>query len=497
MMKYIRITFFALVALSLALTGCKLEEPSVQKTENDLKGQTIERYVALGNSLTAGVQSGSLVEDFQYYSFPAQIARQLGIKEFGQPTVAYPGIPNVLELDPFTLNLVKAEGTGVPNNTTYPKPYQNLGIPTATTWDLLNATTSTTNFRYLFFGEDNQAVDLVLRGQGTAFAQAKAQHPDLITLWIGNNDILGYATSGGLKPPTPINDFVSPVTGISLQGFQSAYMALADSVASLGAKVVVANVPDVIVPPFFKVVGPKIAAALAAANIPYPLAYEKGSDDLSAGPATGQATQDNLNNFDVLITLVGASYAGDIGKPTGHWYRDLAAMKGVPVSALLATMPAVDTTQAFGLHPQNPWPSALILDAEEMATIKQVTTAYNQIIAAAANQYGFALFDANGFLNEILENHGYMADGFMFTTEFVNGGLFSLDGIHLTNAGYAIVANKFIDALNAKYGIAIAHISVRDALGHAPVKKMAQPDLTQYDLHKMAPTLEMLGGRFW
>ncbi len=497
-MKYIRLTFLSVLALALVLSGCKLEEPAVKKTENNLNGQSITKYVALGNSLTAGVQSGGLMEDFQYYSFPAQLARQLGIQEFGQPTVSYPGIPNIYELDPFTNSIFQAQGTGVPNNTTYPKPYQNLGIPTATTWDLLNATSSTTNFRYYFFGEDNPAVDLVLRGQGTAFDQAAAQKPDLVTLWIGNNDILGYATSGGLKPPTPIQDFTSPVTGVQLQGFQSAYMALAEKVASLNAKVAVANIPDVTVPPFFKVVGPKIAAALKAANIPYPLAYQKGTDSLTTGPATGQATQDDLNNFNVLVTLVGGSYAADIGKPTGHWYRDLAAMKGVPVSALLATMPAVDTTQAFGLHPQNPWPSALILDPTEIATIKQVTAAYNQIIAAAANQYGFALFDANKFLLDVLNNGGLMADGFLFTTDFATGGLFSFDGIHLTNAGYGIVANQFIDAINAKYGIAIAHINIRNVLGHAPVlKKASRPNLKNYNLEKMASVIDMLGGRFW
>ena len=496
MIKNIRLAFFTLVALLLVLSGCKLEEPGVKKTENNLKGETIARYVALGNSLTAGVQSGGLMEDFQYFSFPAQLARHLGIQQFGQPTVSYPGLPNILELDPVTQSLVEAPGTGSPTNLNYPMPYQNLGIPTATTWDILNAKTSSTNFRYYFFGEGNDAVDLVLRNLGTAFAQAKAQQPDMVTLWIGNNDILGYATSGGLKPPTPVDDFISPVTGVSLQGFQSAYMDLADSVASLNAKVAVSNIPDVSNIPFFKVVGPKIAAALSENNIPYPLAYEKGSDDLSTGPATGQATLDNLNNFDVLVTLVGGSYAGDIGKPTGHWYRDLAAMKGVPVSALLATMPVVDTTQAFGLHPQNPWPSALILDAEEIATIKQVTAVYNQIIDGAANAYGFALFDANQFFSEVQSN-GILADGFVFSTDFITGGLFSLDGIHPSNAGYTIVANKFIDAFNAKYGLQIAHISVREVLGHQPLKKTRVPDLNVYNLHTMASTLEMVGGRFW
>ncbi len=498
-MKYIKLLSVIILPLLLVLSGCQLEEPAVTKTVTDLNGKTVNKYVALGNSLTAGVQSGGLAEDFQMFSFPNLIAKQLGMESFAQPTITYPGSPAVLELDPFTSSLVSAPGVGVPNNLNYPGPYQNLGIPTATTWDLLFAKDSTSNFRYFFFGETNPAVNLVLRnpalGNTTVFQQAKMQQPDLLTVWIGNNDVLGYATSGGLKPVTPIDDFTSPFTGVPLLGFQNAYLALMDSVNSLGAMVAVANIPDVTAPPFFKVVGPQIAAAFKAGNIPYPLSYEKGTDDLSTGIATGQATTDDLSNYNVLVTLVGASYAGEIGKPSGKWYRDLAAMKGVPVSALLATMPVVDTTQAFGLHPQNPWPSALILDSDEIALIKTVTAAYNQIIAAAAAQYGFAFFDANAFLNEFAET-GLMEQGYYFTAEFVNGGLFSLDGIHLSNAGYAIVANKFIEALNETYGISIAPVMMSEVLGHAPVKKTALQKMN-YDLFKLASVLEMTGGKIW
>ena len=34
----------------------------------------------------------------------------------------------------------------------------------------------------------------------------------------------------------------------------------------------------------------------------------------------------------------------------------------------------------------------------------------------------------------------------------VTGGLFSLDGVHLTPRGYAIIANEFIKATNSTYG---------------------------------------------
>ena len=38
------------------------------------------------------------------------------------------------------------------------------------------------------------------------------------------------------------------------------------------------------------------------------------------------------------------------------------------------------------------------------------------------------------------------------TTDLVFGGLVSLDGIHLTARGYALMANKFLEAIDATYG---------------------------------------------
>jgi len=503
-MKILKVVLLTLLPILVLLAGCQLEAPSQTQTQTDLKGKTINSYVALGNSLTAGVQSGGLVEDFQAFSFPAQIAGQLGISNFAQPTVSYPGMPNVLELNPITSSVAEAPGgPGVANNTTYAAPYNNLGIPTATVWDMVHATTSTDNYRYKFFGEGNDAVDLVLRnpamGNTSAFAQAKAQNPDLITLWIGNNDVLGFATSGGLKPITPFDVggiFPSPVTGQLIPDFKAACTELMDTVATLGAMVAVANVPDVTSPPFFTTVGPALAESFTAGHIPG-MVFEKGSDDLSTGIATGFASTSDLANGKVLISLVGSGYTSYLGQDsTGKWYRDLAAMKGISVEALLSTMPYVDTLQVFGFHPQNPWPSALILDADEIAMSRAATDAYNQLIAALADAHGFALFDANAFMKSIVANGGYGEQGLYFTATYVEGGMFSLDGIHLSNVGYGVVANQFISALNAKYNMAIAPVNLHNVLGHAPVKKVSATNLT-YDLKGLSSVMEMLGGKIW
>jgi hypothetical protein len=49
--------------------------------------------------------------------------------------------------------------------------------------------------------------------------------------------------------------------------------------------------------------------------------------------------------------------------------------------------------------------------------------------------------------------------------EFVTGGLFSLDGVHLTGQGYAIIANEFIHAINDTYGASVPTVSVTEYPG--------------------------------
>jgi hypothetical protein len=40
------------------------------------------------------------------------------------------------------------------------------------------------------------------------------------------------------------------------------------------------------------------------------------------------------------------------------------------------------------------------------------------------------------------------------------GGLSSLDGLHPSNTGYALIANVFIDQLNASYNLGIPDVNV-------------------------------------
>ena len=165
------------------------------------------RYVSVGDSLAAGVESGSLVETHQLRSVPALIARQAGAADFQQPLVSEPGIPPELALVtlvPAPLLAPKAPTAGEPKNLGLPRPYNNLAVPGATLNDALNTVT-----------DAGGSHDLILRGLGTQVQQALALSPTAITVWIGNNDVLGAAVRGRAIDGvtlTPASAFRGPTT---------------------------------------------------------------------------------------------------------------------------------------------------------------------------------------------------------------------------------------------------------------------------------------------
>ena len=89
---------------------------------------------------------------------------------------------------------------------------------------------------------------------------------------------------------------------------------------------------------------------------------------------------------------------------------------------------------------------------------------YNATIKSIAVAKGLAVFDAYTFLNNVKEQ-GLVKDGISLNSNYISGGIFSLDGVHLTPRGYAIVADEFIKAINAKYGSTIPLANVSDYSG--------------------------------
>ena len=71
-------------------------------------------------------------------------------------------------------------------------------------------------------------------------------------------------------------------------------------------------------------------------------------------------------------------------------------------------------------------------------------------IISLADSYGLAFVNLKDILSEA-SSSGLVFDNFNMTTDLVFGGLVSLGGIHLTARGYALMANEFLEQIDATY----------------------------------------------
>ena len=344
------------------------------------------RYVAFGDSLTAGFSSGSINQKFQNNSYPALLNRQATGRGFEQPLVSEPGLPGILRLTSLlpSPSISPTPGQGQPINLNLQRIYDNVAIPGARLHDLLTKTQSTSA---------TDPTDLVLRHLGgTQLQQGLSRQPTFVTLWIGNNDALAAATSGIV---------IDGVTLTTAEQFDAEFRQVAAAIASTGAKMAIANIPDVTSIPFVTTISRFV-------TLP-----------------NGQT-----------ITLTGPNgplQAGDFVLLTAS--SEIAQGRGLPV----------------GIGTGQPLSDSVVLSAAEAAAIQDRVNHYNATINAVVNERGAALVDTNAALRD-LRTHGVHVGGITYSSSFLTGGVFSYDGVHPTAFGYAFVANLFVDAINAKFG---------------------------------------------
>jgi lysophospholipase L1-like esterase len=102
-----------------------------------------------------------------------------------------------------------------------------------------------------------------------------------------------------------------------------------------------------------------------------------------------------------------------------------------------------------------------VLLPSEQLEIETATIAFNTIIKNAANSKGLAFVDAHAILNQ-LANGGILFDTYHFTNQFVQGGAFGLDGVHLTPRANSYIANKFLEAIEKTYGASFKKYKPQD-----------------------------------
>jgi len=438
---------FALLLLSsmLMFTACDDDEVTDPTVENPLGTLDFTRYIAVGNSLTAGFQSGALLSDGQVNSYPNLITTQIGATgdttfTMSQPLLAYPGIGNEAGVGVLELSFDSSGNTIVERSSQAPvslpsvaAPYHNLGVPGAYTSDV-TTTTAGTNSRLFVIGSPNPYFDVLLQDGGKTQAELMADaNPTFVTLWIGNNDVLGYATSGGDVP-----SIIESVVLTDNDEFEAAWSAIADSIDATGAKVITANIPSITDIPFFKTVPFEVDVQVPdVGTVTLPLQYIEDGD-------TVEATVSDL----ILLTA--------------------SSLIGVPDSA----------GNAFGISALNPLPDALVLTAAEQAKVSLSLAHHNSFIQTEAAARGWGFIDFSAIFADITIN-GLTVGNETFSTAFITGNLFSLDGIHPTGKGSGIIANEFLEMMDVQFGATITKVDI-SALPSVPVQSVSKLALNPY-----------------
>jgi lysophospholipase L1-like esterase len=374
------------------------------------------KFVQIGDSLTAGFLDNCLVKYGQLDSYGIIFARQAKVSGFEQPLVDEPGLGGCRKLTSLAPGFSVKPSTGKPLNLTLARPYDNLAVPGFKVSDVVDAKTSADN--------GNALTDLVLRGLGTQLQQAASLKPTFLTIWIGNNDILGAATSGTV---------VDGVTLTPKATFDAKFKTITDTMkAAQGGtgKGVAMAIPDVTSIPFFTTVSPIITTVNGT-----PITF------LSARNNTGAPTSIPTGS---IVTLLAASFIGsgygipcqileDSGAPANHPQR-ANCNKPLPDQANPITgVPGV------------------VLYPEEIATLKTRTAELNASIKTNAESAGYKFFDTNALFADVVAN-GRVYGGMKLTTAFLSGGIFSYDGVHPTSTGYAVVTDELIQFINASFG---------------------------------------------
>lgn len=514
--------YIFLASSLLFLTNCNDPEdvnldPIIEEVLSDVTSGNADfsNYVALGNSLTAGFTDGALFQASQQNSLPNILSQQFALAGGGSftqpltndnfgglalngtriqgPRLVFGGatpVPLESIIGPVTVttDIVTNNPTG---------PFNNLGVPGAKSFHLLapgygNVGNIALGLANPFFvrmtGNTPNASVLDL---------AVEQAPSFFSLWIGNNDVLGYATTGGdgTNPITPVN-------GAPGVGFDGSYGALIATLTAGGAQGVVANIPNVTDVPHFTTVphnpldptnpsfGPLIPtlngifgqlnqvyaflgvperaiefSTTAASEV---VIRDEELPDLSAQiagvllqsptfPAFVQSFGLPAQAAPLVAGLLGSTY-GQTREATADdlFVLPASAVIGQVNTNVVAALMAQGLPQALAgqfavegitLPLEDKW----VLLPSEQQEIAVATAAFNGIIQSVASAAGLAFVDANALLNQLADS-GIASGPYTLQSNLVTGGAFSLDGIHPTARGYALLANEFMKAIDATYG---------------------------------------------
>ena len=392
-----------LVALTPLLLSCNNESLMPPEPVDEI----FSRYAAMGNSLTAGFQSGGINDSTQLESYAVILARAMGLEigsEFTYPSIAMPGCPPPL-VNVFTLERIDTiPVTNCAFRGDLPRQLNNVAVPGADVIDVFSNLDGASN--------PNPLTSQFLGGR-TQVEAANLIGPTFVSVFIGNNDVLGALTDA-TNPGDPglitrVRDFRERYDSI---------MALLDSMPTLQGGVLL-GVVQVTFAPYAS----SGAAYWAASQTIPDLTVDNNCLDKTEIPGKTDSTT-------VLIPF--------------HY--------GAPIMAAAAggTPQTIDCS------------IDAVISADEAAFMVLIVDAYNALIEEHATSREWAYLDPNVILEGLLQDPTKIrpfpaydpADPQHVVAPF--GTALSRDGIHPSLDTHRLLANDLVTAINAAYGTSLS-----------------------------------------
>jgi lysophospholipase L1-like esterase len=465
--------FIYLAILAAGFASCEPEFENEVGANYSSGEADFTSYVAIGNSLTAGYMDGTVSRVGQTYSYPNLLAQQfalVGGGAFTQPSFAEDVnnlgglISNGVAIGATRLVIDASQGrpeniVGTPTITLTPqaKAYNNMGVPGAKSFHLLAPGYG--NIAGVLLGQANPYfVRHATTPTATVIGDAMTKNPTFFTNWIGANDVLAYATSGGTMPDNPLttaDESLMPASDHNTTGiinplayrsnditnsdlFESTYTNIINTLTNGGAKGVVCTIPSVTSIPFFttvkwnqlpaestisavplynflsQVTAGRISTLSTAAGTKNPiLIVDEDLSNISSqlvapfttfitGYLMSQPNPPTLAQAQAQAALMAPVAAQLYGKARQATANDLVVLTAggilAPPNNINPNVPAPFNVNGVTLPLANKW----VLTANEKLKVANATASYNASIRSIAASKNLAVADMNAIMNQLI-----------------------------------------------------------------------------------------------
>ena len=365
--------------------------------------EVFARYVALGTSNSMGVQSAGISAATQRASWPAQLAARVGGATFTLPLVQDPGCSPPL-LAPLATNLAllgafTAFGAGddlVSAVMTTCAPLRTgIVLPTNNVAisgaDVHDARFTTVESATARSPRVGTLYSRVLLPGQTQVTAMQAQQPTFVSVELAANDVLP-ASTGRIAAMTPFADWATD------------YDAVLAAVRATGARAVLVGLPD------------------NAANFP-----------------SIRRARELFNEWPTLLAL-------GISVSVGCYFSPNYVFVPGYVLGLLARTPATATCADV------PGAADYVLTPTDMQAVNARMAQMNAHMQTRAAESGYAYFALSTVYD--LPKPAFRVYDLLFSSAPFGPNI-SLDGVHPSARGQALLAAAAAQAVNARYGLAI------------------------------------------